>query len=284
MGSQAAGGMGSEAGGGGPAGSWPNGALAAVSLTYDDGLDTHLATVIPALDAHGFKATFFLSNFEGVDHQWALPNLKDPLTPRHMAWQAVLRNGHELADHTVNHPCNSASKAPNYHLTDYDMPRLSAELDDSVLRLGRLGVVPPITFAYPCSSDKIGIGPNGQDFSPLIAMRFFAARTSDSSIAAPANLDLLHVPLQDAGSKTGAQLRAMVDQAIARKGWLVVLFHGVGAETTCPGLDFNLKGCMINYLTTDTASHQALVDYLAEKQAQVWVAPFGTVAKTLLKK
>ncbi len=279
-----AGTSGAPAGGSGPASAWPSGAVAAVSLTYDDGLDTHLATVIPALDAHGFKGTFFLSNFEGVDHEWALPNLKDPLRPRHMAWQAALRNGHELADHTVNHPCNSASKAPNYHLTDYNMTRMSAELDDSALRLGRLGVVPPITFAYPCTSDKIGIGTNGQDFSPLIAARFFAARTSDSGVADPDKVNLLHVPLQDAGSKTAAQLRAMVDQAIAAKGWLVVLFHGVGAETACPGLDFNLKGCMINYLTTDAAAHQALVDYLAEKQAQVWVAPFGTVAKTLVKK
>ncbi|MES1177701.1 MAG: hypothetical protein ABUL62_25475 [Myxococcales bacterium] len=40
---------------------------------------------------------------------------------------------------------------------------------------------------------------------------------------------------------------------------------------------------MINYLTTDTAAHQALVDYLAEKKALVWTAPFGTVAKRLKK-
>ena len=264
---------------------WPNGAVAAVSLTYDDGLDTHLATVIPALDAHSFKGTFFLSNFEGVDHKWALPNLKDPLTPRHLAWQAALKNGHELADHTVNHPCNSASKAPGYHLTDYDLPRMSAELDDSIARLKRLGVVEPITFGYPCTSDKIGLGAAGTDYSPLVATRFFAARTSDLAIADPKTVDLLHVPLQDAGSKTGDQLKAMVDQAIAAKGWLVFIFHGVGAEQlTCPGdLVFNLQGCMINYLTTDTAAHQALVDYLAAKSAQVWTAPFGTVAKSLKK-
>jgi peptidoglycan/xylan/chitin deacetylase (PgdA/CDA1 family) len=270
----------------GGAPNWPSGTVAAVSLTYDDGLDTHLATVIPALDKVGLKGTFFLSNFEGVDHKWALPNLKDPLTPRHMAWQAALAEGHELADHTVNHPCNSDSKAPNYHLTDYDLPRMSAELDDSIARLKRLGVMAPITFGYPCTSDKIGLGPPpGTDYSPLVAARFFAARVSDAGIANPSTVELLHVPLQDAGSKTGDQLKAMVDQAIAAKGWLVFIFHGVGPEQlTCPGdLVFDLKGCMINYLTTDAAAHQALVDYLAEKKAQVWTAPFGTVAKTLKK-
>lgn len=271
-------------GGSGATPSWPNGAVAAVSLTYDDGLDSQLANVIPALDAHNFKATFFLSNFEGVDHQWALPNLKDPLTARHLAWQAVGKNGHELAGHTVNHPCNSATKAAGFHLTDYDMTRMSAELDDSLLRLARLGAQSPLTFAYPCESDKIGIGPTGQDYSPLIATRFFAARSSNVGIADPTRVDLQRVPLEDAGAQTADQLRAMVDQAIAAKGWLVVLFHGVGKDQTCPNLDFNLKGCMINYLTTATDAHQALVDYLALKQAQVWTAPFGTVAKTLTKK
>jgi len=273
--------------GGGAAGAssyiFPNGAVAAVSLTYDDGLDPHLATVIPALDAHGFKGTFFLANFEGVDHMWALPNLKDPLTARHMAWQAALKNGHELAGHTVNHPCNSATKAPGYHLTDYDLPRMSAELDDDVARLKRLGVLSPITFAYPCMSDKIGLGPTGQDYSPLVAARFLAARTSDVGVADPRTVQLFHVPLLDAGSQTAEQLKAMVDQAILAHGWLVVLFHGVGVEQTCPNLDFNLQGCMINYLTTTTDAHQALVDYLAQKQAQVWTAPFGTVAKSLQK-
>ena len=262
---------------------FPNGKIAAVSLTYDDGLDPHLATVIPALDAKGFKGTFFLANFEGVDHQWALPNLKDPLLPRHMAWQAALAEGHELAGHTVNHPCNSDTKAAGYHLTDYDLPRMSAELDDDIKRLQRLGVTQPITFAYPCQSDKIGLGPTGQDYSALVATRFFAARTSDVGIADPQRVQLLRVSLLDAGAQTAEALKAMVDQVIAVHGWLVILFHGVGTDQTCPNLDFNLEGCMINYLTTATAAHQALVDYLAEKQAQVWTAPFGTVAKVLQK-
>jgi peptidoglycan-N-acetylglucosamine deacetylase len=262
-------------------GTFAGGAVAAVSLTYDDGLDAHLAVVGPLLDAHGMKGTFFLSNFEGVDHQWALPNLKDPLTARHMAWQALGQKGHELAGHTVNHPCNSATKAPNYHLTDYDMTRMATELDDDVARLKRLGATAPLTFAYPCASDKAGIGPSGQDYSPLVATRFFAARTSDAIIADPKTVELHHVPMLDTGSKTGDQLRAMVDQAIVQKGWLVLLFHGVGSETTCPKLDYQPSVCMINYLVTSSAAHQSLVEYLDQKKAQVWTATFKDVAQRL---
>ena len=42
------------------AGAWPGGKRAAVVLTYDDTLPSQLDIAIPALDAAGFKGTFFL--------------------------------------------------------------------------------------------------------------------------------------------------------------------------------------------------------------------------------
>jgi peptidoglycan/xylan/chitin deacetylase (PgdA/CDA1 family) len=278
------------AGAGGADGSnvfaWPGGATAAVSLTYDDGLDSQLAQAAPVLDANGVKGTFFLSNFEGVDHQWALPNLTAPLDARHMAWMAMGAKGHELAGHTVNHPCNAPTKAPNYKLTDYTSARMATELDNSIARLKRLGATEPLTFAYPCSSDTVGLGPTGMDFSPLVAMRFLAARVSMTAIADPATVALQKVPQLDSGGRTGDQLKAMVDDAIAKKGWLVILFHGVGAETaSCPqGLGYAPATCTINYLTTSAAAHETLVKYLAEKKAQVWTAPFKQVAQHVMSK
>jgi peptidoglycan/xylan/chitin deacetylase (PgdA/CDA1 family) len=287
-GSSAGGAGGSATGGAG--GSAPvtfkDGAVAAVSLTYDDGLDPHLAIVQPALEAAGFRGTFFLSSFEGVDNDWALPTTKMPLpalSPRHMAWQAAGQKGHELADHTVNHPCNSDSKAPGFHYTDYTMTRMQQELDDSIARLARLGAAPPLTFGYPCGGDKAGVGPTGEDFSPLVAERFLAARVSVSGIADPATVDLLHVPQLDTGGKTGDELKKMIDDAIAAKGWLVLLFHGVGNEqASCPqNLGYAPDKCMINYLTTSAEAHQTLVDYLAEKKQQVWTATFKDVATAI---
>jgi peptidoglycan-N-acetylglucosamine deacetylase len=275
------GGAGSGGGGGGAVlGVWPENAVAAVTLTYDDGLDTHLHIAAPALDAAGLKGTFFLSNFEGADHDWALPNANFQLTARHQAWAAMATKGHELASHTVNHPCNSETKAANYHLTDYDTARMAAELDDSMARLAHLGAPAPYTFAYPCSSDTIGLGPGGEDYSPLIAERFFAARVSVDGIANPEAVEFLHVSNVDTGGKTGDELRAEVDQAIAQGGWLVFLFHGVGDETSCDNaLQYAPETCMINYLVTSEAAHASLVSYLAEKQSQVWTATFKQVVE-----
>ena len=39
------------------------GRQAAVVLTYDDALNVHLDNVVPALEAHGLKGTFYLSAF-----------------------------------------------------------------------------------------------------------------------------------------------------------------------------------------------------------------------------
>ena len=39
---------------------WPEGRKAAVSLAYDDALDSQLDHAIPALDRHGLKGTFYL--------------------------------------------------------------------------------------------------------------------------------------------------------------------------------------------------------------------------------
>jgi peptidoglycan/xylan/chitin deacetylase (PgdA/CDA1 family) len=62
-----------------------------IVLTYDDGLASQLDIAIPQLDSLGFKATFFLTGYVG------------PKTiPR---WRQVALKGHELANHSLYHPC-----------------------------------------------------------------------------------------------------------------------------------------------------------------------------------
>lgn len=41
---------------------------AIICLTYGDGLDSHLSTVIPHLDSAGLKATFFLNSVRGSSY------------------------------------------------------------------------------------------------------------------------------------------------------------------------------------------------------------------------
>ena len=83
---------------------WPNGAKAAV-LTYDDALTSQLDNAVPALDAVGFKGTFFLAG----------PKLADIAR-----WRAAAAEGHELANHTIFHAC----PASVYATTRATLPKL----------------------------------------------------------------------------------------------------------------------------------------------------------------
>lgn len=306
-------GRGGQAGAGGQGGAgsftWPDGKTAAVSLTYDDGLDAHLAHAIPLLDQRNIKATFVIASFPGVDHDFALPNATSPLSARHQAWLAAAGRGHEIAGHTVNHPCVTAvnpGQQVGFRLdTDYDLARIEGELDDSLARITRLGATAPFSFAYPCYADLLGVGastgamvtvlgkqmPQGQLFTSEVDRRFLAARGSTEGIANPATVDLHSVPHVFAGPRsetdstpTLAQLTDVVDMAIARRGWVVFVMHGVAGDTlptSCSnGLTYAPETCVINYLDTKAATHDGLVDYLAGKP-EVWTTTFKAVAQDI---
>lgn len=257
---------------------------AAVSLTYDDGLDTHVHEVAAVLAAHRLRATFFVSSFPGVEHDWALPSLDRPLTDRHEAWRQVARAGHELASHTVFHPCSPelhAEQPVGFRLSEYDDARMAEELSMSRKRLARLQDDPVRSFAYPCESDRIGIGPKGSSYAELVDARFTYARGSKAGPANPADVDLQDIPVVDTKGLSGDALVTLVEDAQRRRQWLVLLFHGVGEEATCPNLDFDPAHCAINYLVTSADAHRSLATYLAEHEEDVWTAPMGEIAAHL---
>ncbi|MFC2090905.1 polysaccharide deacetylase family protein, partial [Bacteroidota bacterium] len=76
--------------------SWPENYTSAVVLTYDDGLDCHLDVAVPALDAHGFKSTFYCTGDS--------PSLDNRMDD----WRTIVKNGHELGNHTLFHPCDGS--------------------------------------------------------------------------------------------------------------------------------------------------------------------------------
>ena len=97
---------------------WPNGASVAVSLTYDDALDSQLDHAVPALETFGFKATFYVTVGSA--------SVRDRLNE----WRSLARSGHELGNHTIYHPCRAS-------LPDRDWVEPQHDLDgQSVARIG----------------------------------------------------------------------------------------------------------------------------------------------------
>jgi peptidoglycan/xylan/chitin deacetylase (PgdA/CDA1 family) len=216
---------------------WPRGATGAVSLTYDDSLASQLRFALPVLDAHGIKATFFLSG----------GNMGD--------FAALAKSGHELASHTVRHPCNA-------DLAALSLADMASELDAGDAAVHALGVSGKLSFAYPCGQKQLK---NMESYVPLVKERFRAARGVAGVVAQPESVDLFNVPaLFPPSSSDGSDVIAFIERAEQSHGWAVLGVHGVSDAG--------------EYLQLSQPAHDKIVSYLAAHAKTLWTAPFGTVA------
>lgn len=229
-----------------------NGKTCAVVLTYDDGLDVHLANVIPALDSVGLKGTFYLSDyFNGLNKQ--IPG-----------WRKAAANGHELANHTVWHPCEGGRPGREFVKGDYDLRyytvrRVADEARAMNNILKAIDGKDKRTFAFPCGDTKI------HDTAYIDGMRndFVAARGVHGNMPTIDKVELYNLPCYVINGQTGAEMIALVKQAMQNHTLLVFLFHGVGGEH---GLNVSLP------------AHRQLLQFLKAVQREVWVAPMISVA------
>jgi peptidoglycan/xylan/chitin deacetylase (PgdA/CDA1 family) len=224
---------------------WPHHKKATIVLTYDDALLSQLDSAVPQLKAAGLKATFFLTS--DIDYV---------TMPR---WRQLAREGFELGNHTVYHPCSPSPDNPvssaSYTKTDMIneidlMNRFLYALDGKTVR----------TFAYPCAETTAG----GQDYVDSLRRTgtvMYARIGGDetSVITDFAHLDSLRVPamgLED--HMDAATIIGFIKKVQDAGGMGVLMFHGVGGD----------------YITTTTDVHQKVIDYLKANRKDIWVATF----------
>jgi len=122
---------------------WPQDRVAAISLTFDDGINTHLDFVGPILKKHHLNGTFFVTTGMG------------PWEKRKPEWKQLAEQGNELANHTVHHPCLLAQIKP--HSQDYTPAMMEAEIKDAAQQITQLlNSHRGLTFAYPCGNMSFG--------------------------------------------------------------------------------------------------------------------------------
>src|SRR5688572_10649277 len=121
---------------------WLNWAEAAASCTFDDRLESAVDVVLPDLNTEGLVGTFYVFQ-ETPAHP--------PLTPLYKAkWRALARNGHEIGNHTRNHP---------KQLPDKDRLEIVNQLDGCQLFIATLERRRASTFAYPFGNHGRPNGP-----------------------------------------------------------------------------------------------------------------------------
>jgi peptidoglycan/xylan/chitin deacetylase (PgdA/CDA1 family) len=233
---------------------WPNGARAAVVLTYDDGMDTHLDHAAPDLEAAGLRGTFFV------------PGHSESLAKRMPEWRALGARGHELANHAIFHPCLRKPASgpprewvrPEYALEGYTVERIrdeAAAMNTTLLAVDG-GTVR--TFAYNCCDTTAG----GRSYVDALRPLFLAARAGEDRIAADvARLDPMLVPSWAAENVTGTKLVAFAQQAVDAGGLAVFQFHGIGGQ----------------WISVSREAHRELVAWLAANRGTVWAGTFREV-------
>lgn len=233
---------------------WPNGAAAAVSLTFDDNCASHLDTAVPMLDEFGLRGTFYL------------PLSRERFAQTREQWRAHAQNGHEAGNHSLRHPCsrNFAFITEGNCLENYTAARMEAEVLEAI-RLLREGIPEQgeVTYCYPCYQSFIGAGVSRQSYVPIIARYFPAARGWGEVPNNPRLCDLHYLWGCDAHGFDGDRLIAYAESAVAQNRWAIFAFHGIGAE----------------HLRVETEAFRALLRHLTGHPDRFWTAPMIAVAR-----
>jgi hypothetical protein len=229
---------------------WPEGRHAAVVLTYDDAIAvSDLDVAVPQLNRAKLKGTFFLMG--------KAMNAAD--VPR---WRAVANAGHELGNHTVNHPCRQGTypMPAQYTSESYNVELLLTEIGVMNTILTAIDGKPKHAFATPCGQTTVG----GHDYIRPLQAAGLASYIRDESTLTAGGAGPKIVTTGFVGS-SGADMIAWVEQ-VEKAGELgIVVFHGVGGD----------------YLSVSADAHQQLLDYLAMHRATIWIPSFSE-AMTLL--
>ena len=188
-----------------------------ISLTFDDGTSDHVH-IGRLLAARGLVATFYISS-EIIGS-----------SPEHLTWADVAELaelGHEVGGHTSNHP----------DLVTLDSDVAFAQIADDRTQLAAHGVE-PLSFAYPYGSQNAEV-------RELVARAGYACGRRAWGLAAAAGDRerpiVESVPPEDPyairtypsieNGTTLEDLKRVVEEAAAKRGWIPLVFHRISEGT-----------------------------------------------------
>lgn len=235
---------------------WPDGKRVALSLSFDDARLSQVDNGTPLFDRLGAKATFYL-----------VPSTAER---RLEGWKKAAGAGHEIANHSLNHPCSGNFLfARQKALEEYSMEKMHHELAEANRRLETMLGVKAVSFAYPCGQTFIGRGLDTRSYVPLVAGLFVTGRGwMDEAPNDPAYCDLAQLTGIEMDGKDFEEILPIIEKARQDGHWVVLGGHEIGQGGT---------------QTTRVAMLEKLIRYAQDPVNRVWLAPVGTVAKYVLE-
>ena len=231
---------------------WPEGKQIAISLSFDDARASQVDAGTALLDQYGVKGTFYV-----------VPN---SVKQRLEGWKKAVANGHEIGNHSFNHPCTgnfpwSRQKA----IENYTLKKMRNELILTNKAIKELLGVEAEVFAYPCGQTYIGRGENTKSYVPVVSKLFLSGRGwLDEGPNAPQFCDLAQLTGMEMDGKDFDQILPLIENAKKSGAWLVLAGHEMGASGN---------------QTTRLSMLKKLIEYAQNPANGIWIAPIGTVAK-----
>jgi peptidoglycan/xylan/chitin deacetylase (PgdA/CDA1 family) len=231
---------------------WPEGKQIAISLSFDDARASQVDAGTALLDQYGVKGTFYV-----------VPN---SVKQRLEGWKKVVASGHEIGNHSFNHPCTgnfpwSRQKA----IENYTLKKMRSELILANKDIKELLGVEAEVFAYPCGQTYIGRGENTKSYVPVVSKLFLSGRGwLDEGPNAPQFCDLAQLTGMEMDGKDFEQILPLIENAKKSGAWLVLAGHEMGTSGN---------------QTTRLNMLKKLIEYAQNPANGIWIAPVGTVAK-----
>lgn len=222
---------------------WPEPKKLAVSLSYDDGLESQLGNVAPALKQFGITASFY-------------PKLSAPAVHARLAdWRALAEAGHELGNHTLFHPCSGTGRdwvLPHQNLDTYSLAQIRAEVETANTFLQALDGQTERTYTPPCLDQAVKDG----EYISTIRELFVGVKSAEQLPEGWVQTELPE-------NKTGKELIALVEQAAQDRKLLNIIFHGVGGD----------------HMSNSVEAHNELLKYLADNRDKYWVDSYRNIMR-----
>lgn len=228
---------------------WPRKIRAAVSLSYDDALNSQLDVALPALDKYRLKGTFYLI-------------LSSPtINQRLVEWRAAAQHGHELGNHTLFHQCSRSMPGRDWVLPQNDLDKMTvAQIRDQITvantMLYAIDGKRTRTFTVPCTDLKVSDGL----YLDAVKSEFVAIKAAaGGGVVADMNtFDPNKVEVITPSNVSGQQLIDIVKAAAAKGTMANITFHGVGGD----------------FLTVSKEAHDELLKFLADHRDTYWTDTF----------
>lgn len=226
---------------------WPHGEKAAVSLSYDDTLDSQLDNALPVLKKNKIMATFYLK-------------LSSPVLDKRLdEWRAAAAEGYELGNHSIYHPCSASQPGmdwvlPYYDLDKYTVEQMRAELLTANTFLKAIDGRTERTLTPPCLHHNTGNG----NYLPAVRDLFVGVKTAETNLPPGSDFWL-------PSDVSGKELIAFVEKIAGQGGLANITFHGIGGD----------------YLSVSKEAHEQFVRYLAKNRKTYWTDTYLNIARYL---